>query len=165
MNGWRRWLPHPLLVVVLAVVWVLLVGSVEPGAWIAGAVFGWAIALATRRFWPDAVRIARPLVLLRFIALVLADIVVAALVLAVLLLSPLRRLRPAFMEIPLDLRSDLAISLLANTISLTPGTVSCWLSPDRRSLLVHTLHTADPAAEVAKIKSRYEAPLKAVFEA
>jgi len=73
-------------------------------------------------------------------------------------------LRPVFVEVPLALETDLAISLLANTISLTPGTVSARLSADKRTLVVHTLDTGDAAALVAEIKQRYETPLKKIFE-
>jgi multicomponent K+:H+ antiporter subunit E len=73
-------------------------------------------------------------------------------------------LQPAFIEVPLDLTSELAISLLANTICLTPGTVSARLSPDQRTLLVHALDAPDPDAVRDLIKTRYEAPLKEVFE-
>ena len=53
--------------------------------------------------------------------------------------------------------------MLAGTISLTPGTVSSDISSDGRALLVHALDVADPAAEVARIKQRYETRLMKVF--
>jgi len=74
------------------------------------------------------------------------------------------RLRPVFVRVPLALTSDLAISLLANTICLTPGTVSSRLSPDRAHLLVHALDAADATELAATIKRRYEAPLREIFE-
>jgi len=160
----RRFLPHPVLTLVLALIWMLLVNSFAPGHLLLGLLFGWAIPLFTRNFWPEQVRIARPLVLLRFIVIVLIDIVVANLTVARLILGRPKNLAPKFVELPLDLRTDLAISLLANTISLTPGTVSAQLSDDRRCLIVHALHETDTDTMVAKIKQRYEAPLKEVFE-
>ena len=89
---------------------------------------------------------------------------VGSLGLARLILTPRRPVRPAFVVMPLTLRTDLAISLLANTICLTPGTVSARLSADQSELLVHVLDTADPQAVVAEIRARYEAPLLEVFE-
>jgi multicomponent K+:H+ antiporter subunit E len=65
---------------------------------------------------------------------------------------------------PLALRSEIGISVLANTISLTPGTVSVSLSPDRHCLFVHSLHTTDPDELVETIRERYEAPLKEILE-
>lgn len=160
-----RFLPHPLLTPTLAAVWLLLNNSLAPGHVVLGLLLGWAIPWFTLRFWPERVRIRRPLKLLRFVAVVLYDIVVANLIVARRILGRPERLRPAFVSLPLDLKSDLAISLLANTICLTPGTVSARLSPDRRSLLVHGLHVPDAGVLVATIKARYEAPLKEVFEA
>jgi multicomponent K+:H+ antiporter subunit E len=159
-----RLLPHPLLTVVLTVIWLLLANSAAPGQLLLGLLFGWAIPLFTQRFWPERVPLRRPLTLLRFIAMVLYDIIAANLTVAWLILRGPHRLRPGFVELPLDLTSDLAISLLANTIALAPGTVCGRLSPDRRTLLIHSLDLADPADLIATIKARYEAPLKEVFE-
>lgn len=157
-------LPHPLLSTALTATWLLLNNSLAPGQLILGAVLGWLIPLFTLRFWPESVRIRKPWVLLRFMGTVLADIVLANLTVARRILGQTGRLQPAFIELPLELESELAISLLANTICLTPGTVSAQLSPDRRTLLVHALDAPDPDAVRATLKARYEAPLKEVFE-
>jgi multicomponent K+:H+ antiporter subunit E len=159
-----RLLPHPLLTPALATVWLLLNNSAAPGHILLGLLLGWLIPLFTLRFWPEPVRLRRPWRLLRFLAVVLYDIVMANLVVARLILGNPARLRPAFIEVPLEVRSELAISLLANTICLTPGTVSARLSEDRRTLLVHALDAPDPDAVRDQIKARYEAPLKEVFE-
>ena len=160
----RRLLPHPILTVTLTAVWLLLVNSLAPGQVLLGLVLGLAIPLFSLRFWPERSPIRHPLTLLRFCALVLYDILIANLVVAWLILRGPASLRPGFVEVPLDLSCDLAISLLANTICLTPGTVSARLSPDRRTLLVHALDLDDPAALIAAIKTRYEAPLRQVFD-
>lgn len=160
----RRLVPRPLLSLVLLVVWLLLVGSLSWGQILLGAALGWAIPLYTRAYWPEPVRICRPLALVRLIGVVLYDIAVANLTVAWAILVRSRRLRPAFVEVPVDLRTDLAIGLFANTVSLTPGTVSAWLSPDRRTLVVHGLDLATPETLAAELKARYEAPLKEIFE-
>ena len=159
-----RLLPHPRVALALAAVWWLLANSLAPGQIVLGLLLGWAIALFAARFWPQAPRIHRPLALLRFVGVVLIDIAVANLAVARLVLGAPARLRPAFVRVPLALRSDLAISVLANTICLTPGTVASRLSPDRAYLLVHALDAADPDELVATIKRRYETPLREIFE-
>ncbi len=157
-------LPHPILTPILALIWLLLVNRFAPGPILLGLLLGWLIPIFTLRFWPDRIHIHQPLILLRFLALVLYDILAANVNVAFLILRGPRHVEPAFVVVPLDLRSDLGISLLANTISLTPGTVSSWLSPNRRSLVVHGLDVRDPDLLVATIKRRYEAPLLKVFE-
>jgi multicomponent K+:H+ antiporter subunit E len=160
----RRLLPHPLTTLALTTVWLLLVNSLASGQIVLGLLLGWAIPLFTRRFWPETPRISRPFTLFCFIVRLLGDIVTANLNVAWLILGRPERLRPTFIIVPLALKSDLAISLLANTICLTPGTVSSRLSLDRKYLLVHTLDTADPEQLIATLKSRYEAPLQEIFE-
>lgn len=159
-----RWLPHPLLTLLLAAIWLLLNNSLAPGQILLGLLLGWAIPRFTLAFWPQRVRVRRPMLLLRFIGHFLADVIVANLVVARLILAGPRHLRPAFVVVPLDITDELAISLLANIICLTPGTVSARLSVDRRQLLVHALDCDDPAALVAALKARIEAPLKEMLQ-
>ncbi len=159
-----RLLPHPLLSAILLVIWLLLVNELSVAHLLLGALLGWGVPLYTARFWPDQVHVRRPLLLLRFIGVVLYDILVANITVASLILGRQERLQPAFVVLPLALQSELAISLLANTVSLTPGTVSAYLSADRRCLIIHSLHTTAPDELLATIRQRYETPLKEILE-
>lgn len=161
----KRLIPHPLLSITLVVIWLLLVNQLSFGHLLLGILLGLAVPLYTSRFWPDHVHVRRPMLLLRFIVVVLYDILVANIAVARLILGRQDRLEPAFLELPLRLESDVAISVLANTISLTPGTVSTYLSADRRCLIIHSLHTTDPDEVLATIRQRYESPLKEILEA
>jgi len=159
-----RLLPHPLLSAILVLIWLLLVNQLSVGHLLLGILLGWAVPLYTARFWPDNVHVRRPLLLLRFIGVVLYDILVANVTVARLILGRQERLEPAFLVLPLRLETEVAISLLANTISLTPGTVSTYLSADRRCLIIHSLHTLDPDEVLDTIRQRYETPLKEILE-
>jgi multicomponent K+:H+ antiporter subunit E len=122
------------------------------------------IPFATADFWPEPVRLRRPWLAVKYAARLALDILTANLQVAAWILRPNRRLQPAFIRYELELSSPLAISLLANTISLTPGTVSCDLSPDQRFLLIHCLHGEDTDALVRQIHERYEQPLLEVLK-
>jgi multicomponent K+:H+ antiporter subunit E len=159
----KRWLPQPMFSLFLLLIWLLLVNSAAPGQIVLGAFLAVTIPLFTIRFWPDQPCMRRPLTLIVYLAVFFWDIVVANLTVARLILGPTRRLRPAFIRLPLDLENDFAITLLAHTISLTPGTVSAQVAEDRRSLLIHALDLDDEALLVKRIKQRYEAPLKEIF--
>lgn len=162
----KRLFPHPVLSAVLAVGWLLLAGFSAAQlalALLAGLAIPWLTRpfigepLGHARGWRAAGKAAA------FTLLVLWDIVVANLIVARLVLGPTRRLRPAFIEVPLVLEQPLAISLLGSIITMTPGTVSAELSEDRRRLRVHVLDAPDPDAVLAQIKSRYERPLAEIF--
>jgi len=159
----RRWLPHPLLSVCLLLIWLLLMNDLSLGHWILGALLGWAIPLLTQVFWINPPRVLKPFKLCLFLLRILGDIITANLQVAKLILGSTAKLRPAFVEIPMLLEDELALTMLASIISLTPGTVSADLSDDRKMLLVHGLDVPDPDALVAEIKQRYEAPLLEVF--
>jgi multicomponent K+:H+ antiporter subunit E len=161
----RRYLPHPLLSVVLALVWILLLNAVSLLGVVSGIVLGLVIPLFSRQFWPDAPRIRNPLVLAEYILIVLWDIVVANVQVAYLIVfRRADRLRPRFLAIPLELRTPEAITVLAGTITMTPGTVSSDLSADGRWLLVHGFDVGDAEETVATIKRRYERRLREIFE-
>lgn len=162
----RRLFPHPLTSAMLAAGWLLLAGF-SAAHFVLALVVAALLPHFTQRFVGEAMGRARGWRGLGravpFALLVTWDIVVANLVVARLILGPQDRLRPVYVEVPLDLEQPLAISLLASIVTMTPGTVSSDLSDDRRRLLVHVLDTRDPDALVAQIKSRYEAPLAEIF--
>ena len=91
------------------------------------------------------------------------DIVLSNVEVAGRILGREGRIHPGFVWIPLDISNPYGISALAGIITMTPGTLSAELSLDRRHLLVHCFHLEDPAATIAQIKQRYEAPLREVF--
>jgi multicomponent K+:H+ antiporter subunit E len=160
----KRILPHPALSVMLLVVWLLMANGITAGGVVLGALFGVLLPKFTEPFWPDRPRVRFGRALLRYCVTVLYDIVVANFQVARLILF--RRnadLRSRWLVIPIALTTPEAITVLAGTISLTPGTVSADVSADGRFLLVHALDVPDPAAEIARIKARYEAPLLRIF--
>jgi multicomponent K+:H+ antiporter subunit E len=159
----KRLLPQPMFSLFLWLIWLLLVNTVAPGQMFLGALLATVIPLFTIRFWPDQPCMRSPLTLATYLAVFFFDIVMANLTVARLILGRVKRLRPAFITLPLDLKNDFAITLLAHTISLTPGTVSAHVAEDRRSLLIHVLDLDDEARLVQRIKQRYEAPLKEIF--
>lgn len=73
-------------------------------------------------------------------------------------------LQPAVVALPLDVKTDVEIMLLANIISLTPGTLSLQLSDDRKILYVHTLYLDEGSITVFKqnLKQGFEKKLLAV---
>jgi multicomponent K+:H+ antiporter subunit E len=159
-----RLFPHPLLSVALVIVWIALVRDAGAGHLILALLIGIGVPLFTVRFSPQTAHVVQAGAALRLLLVVAWDIVLANLAVVRLVVGPTARLRPAFVEVPLDTRHPFAIGLLASIITMTPGTVSCAVDRERCLIHVHVLDAADPAAVVADIKKRYEAPLKEIFE-
>lgn len=160
----NRCLPQPWLSGFLWLMWLLLVGDWSIGHVLLGAVLGVAIPYIARAFDVNAPPVHRPVLLLRLIGRVLGDIVLANGQVVRRVIGRMDALQPAFVEVPLCLRSDLALTILTSIVTLTPGTVSAVLSVDRRTLLVHGLDVPDDAALISEIQQRYEAPLREIFE-
>lgn len=160
-----RFLPHPLLTLTLTLVWLMLLNDFSLGGLLLGLILGIAVPLLTAAFWPNRPRVRNPLKIAEYMLVVLWDIVVANVQVAyIVVFRSNSSLRSHFIAIPLEIYSPEAITVLAGTITMTPGTVTADLSADGRALLVHCLDTGDPEAEVAGIKARYESRLKEIFE-
>lgn len=157
-------LPHPFLTLLLTVVWTLLQNEVSAGMVVFGIILGILIPWATSIWWPDTPQSFRLIKMIRYSIIVIGDIMYANVQVAWIVLTvPNAKLKPAWIIVPLDLRQPEAITVLAGTITLTPGTVSADLSAEGHSLLVHVLHTDDPDGVRDEIKTRYERRLEEIF--
>jgi multicomponent K+:H+ antiporter subunit E len=166
MTPMLRWLfPHPFLTLTLIGVWVLLVNHLDIGTLVMAGILATGVPHFTSVWWPDRPRVKAPLALLSYTALVLWDVILANFQVArIILFMPADRIRSAWIRVPLDLRSPEAITLLAGTITMTPGTLTADMSACGTALLVHALHAPDPDAVRDEIKARYETRLKRIFE-
>ena len=160
----KRLFPTPLLSLTMWLAWLMLNESASSGHILLGALLAWAIPLATLSMRPEQPRLKAPGRVLRLGAIVLRDIVVSNIDVARGVLGPERALSPGFVWVPLSIRDPHGIIALAGIITMTPGTLSAELTPDRRHLLVHAFNVTDAEALVADIKARYEAPLREIFE-
>lgn len=158
-----RLFPHPVISFLVVVLWLVVVSSFTLGSLVMAGIVAVAIPILVRDFWTERPAMRRPLAALRLFVRVIADIVVANIEVARLVLGPVGRLQPAFVTVPLELESPYVATILGSIVSLTPGTVSIDLDPDSRTLFVHALNAPDEAALIAQIKQRYEAPLKEIF--
>ncbi|UUY07907.1 Na+/H+ antiporter subunit E [Pseudomonas sp. J452] len=158
-----RWLPHPAHSLLLLLTWMLLVDTFAFGQWLLGSVLAIVIPLLFKRLLIEHPKGWKPLKFLRFLLMVVGDILVANFHVARLTLGRMKTLRPGFVEVPIELDNELAISVLVSVVSLTPGSLAADLSLNKRTLLVHGLDVPDPQAMIDEIKQRYEAPLKEIF--
>lgn len=161
----RKLIPHPLLSLMLVFVWLGLVNTVTVGNVVLGSVLGLLVPIFTAAYWPDRPKLRSPLRAAAYILLVLWDIVVANVQVAMIILfKSNENIHSRWVVVPLELTSPEAITVLAGTITMTPGTVSATLSADSGHILVHCLHTDDPDAVRDEIKTRYERRLREIFQ-
>lgn len=97
----------------------------------------------------------------RLAALFFKDLALSVRDVAVLVLRPRQPFRSAIVAVPLDLKSDEGVTLLANMITLTPGTTSLHVSEDRSMLYAHVMNASDES--VVQIKNGFERCVREVL--
>lgn len=134
----------------IALLWSLLVGSLDLLNLVVGALLGLLLLSLVQR--ENARSFPRRVAAFtRFAVRFLGELVLANAVVALLALRPRPRFHPHVIAVPLRVTSDGAISLLAATITLLPGTVAMGVSEDRRLLYAHAIGEADPARSRASV--------------
>jgi len=143
--------------VLLGLIWVTLTGDLSLANGAFGLVLG-GLALQVARplgSYPIFATV-RPIKLAGLLLFLAWEIVVANLKVVAAVLGPRRLLRPALVAVPLETMTDAQIAVLSNLISLTPGTLSLDVSPDRRTLYVHAISASSPEALRREIKEGFE---------
>jgi multicomponent K+:H+ antiporter subunit E len=159
----RRLLPRPGLSLALFLLWAALTNAASAGTLLLGLLLALVLPFVVAPFWPDALRVSRPGVAVKFAARIVWDMLLANWAVARRVVGPVAKLHPAFVEVPLDLRDPFAATVLGSIVSLTPGTVSIDVDRERWVLQVHALDAPDPEMLVRQIKQHYEQPIKEIF--
>jgi multicomponent Na+:H+ antiporter subunit E len=144
---------HVLLHAVLAWLWTALTERYTASNFLLGAVLA-HMALRLARGRGGTVRKAG--LALRFLLYFAKEVLLSALRISRDVFLPRQRIRPAIVEVPLDVRTDGEITLLAIVITLTPGTLALDVSPERRRMLVHAMFGEDPDRVRRDIKRGFE---------
>ena len=147
-----------LLTIVIALGWCAATASFSLGNLLFGALLA-TVALYFVRGRIGGLSFGRKLVhVLALLWLFIKELMLSAIRVGMLVLRPdlKARLRPELIEFPLTVESDLEITLLANLITLTPGTLSVDVSDDRKVLLVHAIDVPDRDALIEDIRTGFE---------
>ena len=154
-----------LMIAGLALVWAAITGNFSALNLALGAGIGAVTALVLRHWFarPLALRRLRRIVSLTL--LFLWELIVSAVRVAFIVLRPNLKssLRPAIIAFPLTVKSDAEIALLANLITLTPGTLSVDVADDRSVLYVHVLDLVSRDQLIADIANGFERKVQEVF--
>lgn len=149
--------------VLLAVIWVAITGKIEPGNLLLGFALGLLVMFFAGRVIGSANYTPRLVQAVGLLGFFLWDLFLSNLAVALDVIRPRPHLRPGVIGIPLEVRTDAEITLLAALVALTPGSLSLDVSADRQTLYVHMMHLDDPEAVTHKIKHGFERRILAVL--
>lgn len=147
----------------LAVTWALATGSLSELNLAIGFVVGMIVLHFAGGAVGDARYVARLFRVVNLVLYFLYELALSSLRVALDVLRPTLRMKPAVIAVPLEVRSDAEITLLANLISLTPGTLSIDVARDKSVLYVHAMYGGEPDALAAEIKRTFERRILEVF--
>lgn len=155
-----------LLTIILAIVWASITGNFTALNLILGALISIAALLIVRNQMTTPVLALRIKRSVQLAVLFLYELCLSAFRVAALVAAPdmKSRLRPGIIAFPLTAKSDVEITLLANLITLTPGTLSVDVASDRSVIYVHALTVDDKHALIKDIAQGFETKIMEVFE-
>ncbi len=160
----RRFLPYPGLAAALFVIWLLLAQSVSPGQLLLAGFVATLATWTTAALGPKSSPVLSWSKALALAGIVILDVLRSNIAVAGIVLSNRSDRRSSFIKLRLEIRNQMALTVLALIITATPGTA--WVQYDRSTgwLLIHVFDLVDEDEWVALLKTRYEAHLKMIFE-
>ena len=152
-----------LLNLILTIVWVFLTGSMAFVNFLFGFILSflvlWIISRKqeNRKYFVIAPRI------IAFFFYFLYELFKANIQVAADVITPKFYMQPGIIAYPLSAKSDLEITMLANLISLTPGTLSLDVSDDKKILYIHAMYVSDKEEFIEGIKNGFERRLLSIL--
>ncbi len=147
----------------MAIVWAAVTGS----ATLLNLIFGFVLSTLTLGLIREQVNgtgyLTRSFRVASLAWLFFVELAKSAWKVALMVVSPKVDIKPGIFAYPLTVTRDFEITLLANLITLTPGTLSVDVSEDRKTLYVHAIDCSDPEAARRDIADGFERKIREAF--
>ncbi|MBE2190124.1 MAG: Na+/H+ antiporter subunit E [Desulfobulbaceae bacterium] len=148
-----------LLNLVLGILWTLLTGDLHFTNFIQGVIIGYVILFVSKNAIVKTRYFTRLPKIFLFILYFIKELIVANIKVAYDILTVKDKMRPGIIALPLDAKTDLEITLFANLITMTPGSLSIDTSDDNKVLYVHAMYIDDPQKYKEELKTGLERKL------
>ncbi|WP_079530350.1 Na+/H+ antiporter subunit E [Halobacillus hunanensis] len=146
---------------ILAVMWMFLSETYNFKTFLVGYLLGIALLFLLQRFIPDAFYLRKVGKVFNLILLFIRELVLSNIDIVKHVYRPKLDIQPGIFALPTELKSNWEITLLANLITLTPGTLSLVISDDYSVIYVHAMDITDVEESITEIKETFE---KAIME-
>lgn len=153
---------YSLIILFFTSLWVILTSDFSYQNFILGILLSSLITLYTGSLFTQKIYYNKLHKILFLLLFFIWELILANLRVAFEIMKPRMTFTPGIVEIPLDVKNDIHITLLANMITLTPGTLTLYISDDKKSLFVHTMYLDDRNKFISEIKNGFE---KKILEA
>lgn len=150
-----------MLNIFLAFLWMFFEGSMDATTFIVGYLLGLAIVFFMRRFYSSRFYVYRLYAILKLLIIFLKELLLSNLAVLKVVFQPKLNIQPGIFALETKLEKDWEITLLANLITLTPGTLVVDVSEDNKTLYVHAMDIGDVDEAIESIRGSFE---KAIME-
>jgi multicomponent Na+:H+ antiporter subunit E len=157
--------------IALPIVWCLVSGRITLGGVLLGLLFGYIIVspFSTLYRLDEVVQPTRDWVLkipkkIKYIYVLIKEIIKANIAVAKIVIKPKIDIKPGIIAVPIRTKTNIGITGIANTITLTPGTLTVDISEDKSILYVHSIDATDPQAIRDSIRDDLEYYVLEAFE-
>ncbi|KAF0817214.1 MULTISPECIES: Na+/H+ antiporter subunit E [unclassified Cytobacillus] len=150
-----------LLNMFLGFMWMFLTTTYDPVAFLKGYLFGLLIIFVFRRFFTSRFYLHRVIAVINLLLIFIKELILANIAVLKVVLKPKLDMKPGIFAFPTVLEKDWEITVLANLITLTPGTLTISVSDDNKILYVHAMDMGEVQDEIESIKNSFE---KAIME-
>ncbi|WP_181350584.1 Na+/H+ antiporter subunit E [Thalassobacillus sp. CUG 92003] len=142
--------------IIIAIMWMFLSETYDFSTFFVGYLLGVGLLFMFRRFIPDAFYMRRAINVLKLILLFIRELILSNFEILKFAYKPKLDMEPGIFALPIELKSNWEITLLANLISLTPGTLSLAVSDDHSTIYVHAMDLPDVEESINDIKEKFE---------
>jgi multicomponent Na+:H+ antiporter subunit E len=152
-----------LINLILTIIWVLLTGSTDVFNFFFGFLISYFVLWLTFSIKGESKYFKIFPRLIGFLLFFLYELFKANIEVAYDVMTIKNHMKPGIVKFPLDAQSDLEITLLANIISMTPGTLSLDVSQDKKVMFIHAMYVEDEKEFVRSIKNGFERRLLSIM--
>lgn len=151
-----------ILNIIIAVMWMFLSEAYSFSAFFSGYLIGILLLLVLQRFIPDTFYMKRVVKIISLVFLFIRELVLSNIEIVKLVYARKPDIEPAIFAFPIELKSNWEITLLANLITLTPGTLSVAVADDNTHIYIHAMDIDDIDDSISSIKQTFEKAIKEV---
>ncbi|MBM7660751.1 multicomponent Na+:H+ antiporter subunit E [Bacillus mesophilus] len=145
-----------ILNILIAFIWMILLETFTFGYFFLGFITGAILLSIFRRFIPGTFYLKKVRAIIMLILLFIKELILSNIEIVKVVYRPKLDIRPGIIALPTDLRSNWEITLLANLITLTPGTLSMTVSDDNQTIYIHAMDIRDRDETIKSIKDTFE---------
>ncbi len=142
--------------IILMGLWLGSTGALTPSNALLGFVVGYLVLWWLKPLFGATAYFRKVPLAIWYFALFMWEVLKSNLRVAWDVVTPQRLRKPGVVAVPLDVETDLEITVLASMITLTPGSLCLDFSEDRRTMFIHEMFVDDPELVRVEVKTRFE---------